>query len=194
MTYKSAAQAINYNNNLGFCIQKMTRPYRCVLMHTPHTQILSCIQKVFQTNIQPAANPSQKRWMSGSWEKGWQERGNAEWEVRVSVRRGKSEGSRLFQSNRLITLSWPPHTVTAGTGLLCAGRSGQAFDWDSTQSWNTVRWRRDRKKKSWNPYHRTQQIVSLLCPPPYIHTTEHWASQCDKPGWTSPFMCLLKLW
>lgn len=55
----------------------------------------------------------------------------------------KSDSSRLVRSEPssgdcLITLSWLPHTVTAGKG-----RSGQALDGDSTRSWANTTWSRD---------------------------------------------------
>lgn len=119
INYKRAVKAIA-RDDLSFCLQKMTRLCGCGLVFTSLVQIWPHIKKVFQTDKQHSCRP--RGWRCRSWEKGWQVSGYAEWEVRVSGCRGvKSEGSRLFQSvpgsgDCLITLSWPPHTLTAGTG------------------------------------------------------------------------------
>lgn len=99
------------DKNLSLCLHKVIRLFGYGL------KSISCflIQIDFPTAKQPAAGP---------------DGGFAEAERRDDRREGmccpranrvKSEGNRLFQSEpggvgSLITLSRPPHTVTAGTG------------------------------------------------------------------------------
>lgn len=118
----------------------------------------------------------------------------------MSGRKGgvKSVGSRLFQSElscggRLITLSWSPHAVTAGTGQQqdreeCRGpqaRYHQELVGYPVTMTPLEKKRDGRKTKKSSLHHSTQQIVSqslvcLLSPPLYHETMSHISIYWDR--------------